>query len=73
MPVLAETLQQGEQWERLLAANVLDEIDQDAEPILPTIRAALQPRAELYANGKYTVRVVNRLLNELLGTTGTVP
>lgn len=72
LPVLAEVLRDGEQWERLHAAIVLDEIDEQARPVIEAMRAALKPRTELYAGGKYTVRVINRALNQLEGTQRTV-
>ncbi len=68
LPVLTEVLEAGEQWERLHAAIVLDEIDEQARPVLSAMHAALKPRSDLYANGKYTVRVINRALNQLEGT-----
>ena len=68
LPVLVDVLHHGEQWERLHAAIVLDEIDEQARPVLAEMRAALQPRQKLFAGGKYTVRVINRALNELEGT-----
>ncbi len=73
LPVLASELDKGEQWERLHAAIVLDEIDEQARPVVKAMRAALKPRKGLYANGKYTVRVINRALNQLEGTTRSVP
>jgi uncharacterized sulfatase len=73
LPVLARILEDGEQWERLHAAIVLDEIDEQARPVIDAMQAALEPRAELYANGKYTVRVINRALNQLEGTERGVP
>ena len=72
LPVLARELRDGPQWVRLNAAIVLDEIDDDARPVLDAMKEALQPRTELYAGGKYTVRVINRALNELLGTENVV-
>ena len=36
------------------------------------MREALKPRNELYAKGKYVVRVINRALNELEGTSNAV-
>ena len=68
LPVLTSVLANGGQWERLHAAIVLDEIDEQARPVIDELRKALQPRKELYAAGKYTVRVVNRALNQLEGT-----
>lgn len=68
LPVLTSVLENGGQWERLHAAIVLDEIGKQARPVIDELRKALQPRKELYAGGKYTVRVVNRALNQLEGT-----
>lgn len=72
LPVLTRELEKGEQWERLHAAIVLDEMDEQARPALPAMHAALKPRSELYANGKYTVRVINRALNQLEETSRKV-
>ena len=71
--VLARELETGAQWERLHAAIALDEVDELALPALEAMRRALTPRPELYANGKYVVRVINRALNELEGTSRQVP
>jgi len=73
IPVLVKELRDGEQWERLHASIVLDEIDELARPAIQEMRAALKPRKDLYANGKYVIRVINRALNQLEGTTRTVP
>lgn len=73
LPVLTKELDEGEQWERLHAAIVLDEIDEMARPVLLEMYAALEPRMDLYANGKYVVRVLNRALNQLEGTNRQVP
>ncbi|HCR28638.1 MAG TPA: sulfatase, partial [Opitutae bacterium] len=70
---LTKELDEGEQWERLQAAIVLDEIDEMAGPVLSEMHAALEPRTDLYANGKYVVRVLNRALNQLEGTNRKVP
>ncbi|MDB4614201.1 sulfatase-like hydrolase/transferase [bacterium] len=72
LPVLVSVLKNGEQWERLHAAIVLDEIDEQARPVVKAMHAALEPRPDLYAKGKYTVRVINRALNQLEGTTRKV-
>jgi uncharacterized sulfatase len=72
LPLLVQVLQEGQQWERLQAALVLDEIDEQALPVVEAMRAALVPRSELEQKGKYTVRVLNRALNELEGTTRQV-
>ena len=73
MPVLSGELKNGQQWERLQAAIVLDEIGPPALPVLEEIRAAMTLREELYSGGKYTVRVINRALNRLEGTDRLVP
>ncbi len=68
LPVLTSELKNGEQWERLYAANVLDEIDEMALPVIKEMHDALVPKEELYQKGKYVVRVINRALNQLEGT-----
>lgn len=73
LPVLVDVLRAGKQWERLHAAIVLDEIDRMANPVKETMRAALRPRKDLYAEGKYVVRVLNRAMNQLEGTRNEVP
>ncbi len=40
--------------------------------VIEAMHAALIPRKELYANGKYVVRVINRALNQLEGTSRQV-
>jgi uncharacterized sulfatase len=72
LPVLSRELREGPQWVRLNAAVVLDEMDEQARPALDAMKQALKPKKEFFANGKYTVRVINRALNELLGTNRTV-
>jgi uncharacterized sulfatase len=73
LPTLVRILQNGTQWERLQAAIVLDEIDQQAAPVEGAMQEALTPRPDLLAGGKYTIRVLNHALNELRGTNRTVP
>ncbi|MHC4400248.1 MAG: sulfatase-like hydrolase/transferase [Planctomycetota bacterium] len=73
LPVLVAELNGGAQWERLHAAIVLDESGEQARPVIEAMRAALAPRKDLYAKGKYTVRVLNRALNQLEGTARQVP
>ena len=72
LPVLTDVLDNGAQWERLHAANVLDEIDDQARPVLAAMHAALEPREKLEQRGKYVVRVINRALNQLEGTAREV-
>ncbi len=72
LPVLVRVLEDGEQWERLHAIIALDEIDEMARPVIDKMQAALEYRNDLVANGKYTVRVANRALNEIQGTNNEV-
>ncbi|MBA63960.1 MAG: sulfatase [Planctomycetaceae bacterium] len=73
LPTLIHELNNGAQWERLHAAIVLDQIDRQALPVVREMHQALKPRTDLYANGKYVVRVINRALNQLENTQRTVP
>lgn len=73
LPTLVAVLDDGSQWARVHAANVLDEIDEQARPVLDAMTRNKAYRKGLVADGKYTVRVLNRALNELLGTNNTVP
>lgn len=73
LPVLVEVLDDGTQWARLHAANVLDEIDEQARPVIEAMHRNNAYRKGMVADGKYTVRVLNRALNELEGTNNTVP
>ncbi len=68
LPVLTRELASDEEWVRLNAAIVLDEIDEQARPAIPALQTALKDR-----QNKYVVRVANRALNQLLGTQNTVP
>ncbi|MBD3674198.1 MAG: sulfatase-like hydrolase/transferase [Planctomycetaceae bacterium] len=73
LPVLIEVLDNGTQWARVHAANVLDEIDEQARPVIDGMKRNKAYRDGFVARGKYTVRVLNRALNELEGTHNTVP
>ena len=72
LPVLVDVLDNGSQWARVHAANVRDEIDEQARPIVEAMKRNKAYRKGLVADGKYTVRVLNRALNELLGTNDVV-
>jgi uncharacterized sulfatase len=72
LPVLAAVLDKGAQWERLHAANVLDEIGTMAWPLRAEMHAALAYRPDFVQRGKYVVRVMNRTLNQLEGTSRVV-
>ena len=66
-PVLKNALTESDQWARLQAAIVLDEMEEQARPLIPELKKALinQPN-------KYIVRVANRALNDLLNTNKQV-
>lgn len=68
LATLAQELESEHPWGRLAAAIVLDEMDEQARPAIPALQQALidQPN-------KYIVRVANRALNELTGSTNEVP
>ena len=66
--VLQQELKSEHQWGRLAAAIVLDEMDEQAKPAIPALKAALSDQPN-----KYIVRVANRALNELQGTSHVVP
>jgi uncharacterized sulfatase len=68
LPVLEAELQSDHQWGRLAAAIVLDEMDNEARPALPSLKQAL-----LNQPNKYIVRVANRAINELENTNHQVP
>ncbi|MAR12325.1 MAG: hypothetical protein CL681_20440, partial [Blastopirellula sp.] len=61
------------QWARVHAAVVLDELDEQARPVIDAMQRNKAYRDGFVARGKYTVRVLNRALNELQGTQHTVP
>jgi uncharacterized sulfatase len=68
LEVLQEELASSEEWVRLNAAIVLDEMDEQARPAIMALKKAATDR-----QNKYVVRVANRALNELLGTHNMVP
>jgi arylsulfatase A-like enzyme len=56
------------EWARLEAVIVLDELEETARPALASMQAAL-----LDQPNKYIVRVANKAVNDLLGTANQVP
>ncbi len=72
LPVLTKVLDNGTQWARVHAAIVLDEMDEAARPAIAAMERNKAYRKGLVADGKYTVRVLNRALNELQGTNNVV-
>ena len=65
LPVLVQLLADGAQWERLQAAIVLDELDEQAAEAIGAMRTGMRPKTELFAKGKYVVRVLQCALSEL--------
>ncbi len=72
LPVLINELTTGTQWERVHAAIVLDEIDEQARPVIDQMAKGLEYQKGFNSDGKYRVRVTNRALNELNGTNNVV-
>ncbi|WP_145208453.1 sulfatase-like hydrolase/transferase [Planctomycetes bacterium TBK1r] len=72
LPVLIDEMTTGAQWERLQAAIVLDEIDEQARPVIDQMSEGLEYQKGFNSDGKYRVRVMNRALNELNGTSNVV-
>ena len=67
LEVLLEDLTHTNDWVRLRAAIVLDEMDEQARTALPALERAMED------GNRYVVRVVNRAINDLMGTTNVVP
>jgi uncharacterized sulfatase len=67
LPVLVKELESDNQWARLEAAIVLDELDEQARPALAALQGALKKQPN-----KYIVRVANKAVNDLLGTDNKV-
>ena len=68
LEVLRRELESEHQWGRLAAAIVLDEMDQQANAAIDSLKGALNNQPN-----KYIVRVANRAINELQGTNHQVP
>lgn len=68
LDILATELSGDNEWARLEAAIVLDELDEVARPELEALQTALEDQPN-----KYIVRVANRAVNDLLGTGNKVP
>lgn len=67
-PFLIKELTEGTQWERLHAAIVLDELDERVRHAVNKMKVGLQYQKGFNSDGKYRVRVINRAINELMGT-----
>lgn len=68
LATLSKHLVGKNEWARLEAAIVLDELDETARPALATLKEALHGD-----ENKYVVRVVNKAINDLAGTDKEVP
>lgn len=72
LKALTAVLDDGTQWARVHAAVVLDEMEETATPLVDVMKRNKAYRKGMVADGKYTVRVLNKALNDLLGTNETV-
>ncbi len=68
LKVVAGEMQGDNEWARLEAAIVLDELDETARPALESLQAGLEDQPN-----KYITRVSNKAVNDLLGTENKVP
>lgn len=66
LPVLEQILQNDNEWNRLQAAQVLDEIGAQAQPSIAALKSVMEDE------NKYVVRVANHALNAMLGTENVV-
>jgi len=66
LKTLSAGLKDQNEWTRLNAALVLDEIDEKARPLIPDLQSVMDDQ------NKYVVRVANRALNQMLGTENVV-
>jgi len=66
--VVANAMKGDNEWARLEAAIVLDELDEAARPTFEDLQAGLVDQPN-----KYIVRVSNKAVNDLLGTDNKVP
>ncbi|MDA7922370.1 sulfatase-like hydrolase/transferase, partial [Verrucomicrobiales bacterium] len=68
LPTLSGELAGDNEWARLEAAIVLDELDEAARTELEPLQMALKDQPN-----KYIIRVANKAVNDLLGTGNKVP
>jgi len=68
LALLEKRLSDRNEWARLEAAIVLDELDESARPVLPAMKAGLKEQPN-----KYIIRVLNKAVNDLEGTANRVP
>jgi arylsulfatase A-like enzyme len=67
LPILRRELKSDQEWVRLSAAIVLDEMGDASRALIPEMQQALEDK-----ENKYVVRVVNHALNNLLDTNKRV-
>ncbi|MDF2377938.1 MAG: sulfatase-like hydrolase/transferase [Verrucomicrobiales bacterium] len=68
LQVVADEMRGKGEWARLEASIVLDELDEAARPVIESLQAGLSDQPN-----KYITRVSNKAVNDLLGTTNSVP
>ena len=68
LDLLKNELKSPHQWGRLATAIVIDEMGEDARPLVDDLKKVLKIRQP----NKYIIRVANRALNDLLGTENQV-
>ncbi len=68
LAALETHLSGNNEWARLEAIIVLDELDETARPSLAAMKGALEDQPN-----KYIVRTANKAINDLLGTENRVP
>lgn len=67
LAVLDQALSHEDEWVRLSASIILDEMGETAQPSVAALTSVMQDP------NKYVVRVANHALNQLQGTTNEVP
>ncbi len=67
LPILRKEIQSDNEWVRLNAVIILDEMGEKARPMIPLLKEALNDQ-----DNKYVVRVANHALNNLLGINNKV-
>ncbi len=65
--ILKQELNNEDPWTRLIAAQVLDEMGDQAKPAVKALKGVMNDE------NKYVVRVANHALNQMLGTDRVVP
>lgn len=68
LALLEKRLADKNEWARLEAAIVLDELDEIARPVLTAMKTGLKDQPN-----KYIIRVLNKAVNDLEGTANRVP